>query len=134
LWTFDQAQSAVAYIASIVRSLREHALDIQALRRRIHDLEHRPGRPNRVALIELEESRRQLLRVEGEYGHALEELDDLDIQVLDAVQGMALVPFVQDEQLAWYVFDLFDDQPIRAWRFQTDPEETRRKLTTAQMR
>ena len=52
------------------------------------------------------------------------------MQPLDAVQGMALVPFVHDDQAAWYVFDLFDSQPIRSWCYQSDPEETRRPLTS----
>ena len=133
LWTFDQAQAAVPYIASIVRSLREHALNMQNLRRRLTSLEDLPGRPDRRTLIALEEAKRDLLRGEEEYAEALEELDSLDIQLLDAAAGQALVPFVHDDQLAWYVFDLFDSQPIRSWRFQSDPDETRRKLTAAQM-
>lgn len=84
-------------------------------------------------LIDIEELKRDLLQTEEEHATALEELDSLDIQLLDAVGGQALVPFVHDDQLAWYVFDLFDSQPIRSWRFQSDPDETRRKLTAAQM-
>ena len=69
-----------------------------------------------------------------DYQDALEELAELDVQPLDPGQGTAPVPFVHDDQLAWYVFDLFDSQPIRSWRYQSDPDETRRKLTAAQMR
>ncbi len=54
------------------------------------------------------------------------------MQALDPVHGQALVPFVHEEQLAWYVFDLFDPQPLRFWRFQSDPDETRRPLTQRQ--
>jgi len=133
LWTFEQASAAAGYIASIVRSLREQTLEMQSLRRRITALDNKPGRPDRSTLIALEEAKRQLLRVEDEYATALAELEELDVQPLDLVQGQALVPFVHDDQLAWYIFDLFDSQPIRAWRFQSDPNETRRKLTTAQM-
>ena len=133
LWTFDQAQAAVPYIASIVRSLREHALNMQSLRRRLSALEGLPGRADRRTLIAIEEAKRDLLRGEEEYALAIEELDSLDIQPLDPLTGQALVPFVHDDQLAWYVFDLFDSQPIRSWRYQSDPDETRRKLTTAQM-
>jgi hypothetical protein len=132
LWTFDQAQAAVPYIASIVRSLREHALNIQSLRRRLAVLDAKPGRPDRSILISMEEARRDLVRTEEEHGTALEELTDLDIQPLDISRGLALVPFVHDEQLAWYIFDVFDSEPIRSWRYQTDPDETRRKLTAAQ--
>jgi hypothetical protein len=134
LWAFDQAQAAVPYLTSIVRSLREHALHIQSQRHRLALLEEQPGRPDRQLLIQMEEIKRDLSRAEDEYASALAELEALDIQLLDAVKGHALVPFVHDEQLAWYVFDLHDHQPIRSWRYQSDPDETRRKLTAAQMR
>jgi hypothetical protein len=134
LWTFEQAQAVVPYVASIVRSLREYAIQMQNLRRRLTTMEDQPGRPDRRALIALEETKRDLNHAEQDNAAAREELETLDIQLLDAAKGQALVPFVHDDQLAWYVFDLFDSQPIRAWRFQSDPEETRRKLTAAQMR
>ena len=134
LWNFDQAQAVVPYVSSIVRSLRERSIQMQALRNDVTQIENKPGRPDRKAIIALDSARKDLSRAERDYGEALEELESLDLQLLDATQGQALVPFAHDEQLAWYIFDLFDSQPIRSWRFQSDPEETRRKLTAAQMR
>ena len=133
MWTFDQAKAVLPYLSSIVRSLREHTLDLQAARRRIALLDARPGRPDRQTLIAAEEARQTLIRLEGEFTLALEELAALDIHPLDAGRGQALVPFLHDEQLAWFIFDLFDPELIRSWRYQNDPEETRRKITTAQM-
>jgi hypothetical protein len=133
LWAFDQAQAAVPYITSVVRALREHALSVQSLQRRLQALENRPGRPDRALLIERDELRRDRDRAEDELHQATAELEALDVYLLDALRGQALVPFAHDDQLAWYVFDLFDEQPIRSWRFQSDPEGTRRKLTAAQM-
>ena len=49
---------------------------------------------------------------------------------LQAVPGFV---FVQDDQPAWYVFDLFDSQPIRSWRYRRDPEATRRPLAAPQV-
>ena len=133
LWTFDQAQAVVPYLGSIVRSLREHALNIQTVRRKLASLEEQHGRPDRRTLITIEEHKRDLQRAEEDNSHALAELESLDVQLLDAIRGQVLVPFVHDDQLAWYIFDLFDSQPIRAWRYQSDPDETRRKLTASQM-
>lgn len=133
VWSFDQATSAVPYLTSIVRSLREHVLATQALRRRITRLDNQPGRADRRLLIDLQDARRDLIRVEEEYAASLAELTALDIQPLDLIRGQVLVPFIHDDQLAWYIFDLFDREPICSWRYQTDPEETRRQLTAAQM-
>jgi hypothetical protein len=134
LWSFEDAQAVVPYLSSIIRSLREHYLELLSLRRQLLAIAERPGRPDRKTLIAEQEIRRELARAEQEYQLALDELEALDVQPLDPSQGTALVPFISDEQLAWYVFDLFDSQPIRSWRYQSDPDETRRKLTTAQMR
>jgi hypothetical protein len=134
LWTFEDAQAAVPYFSSVVRSIREHFLEILAKRREVQAFTERTGRADRKALIAEQETRRDLQKAEQDYQDALEEIQELDVQPLDAAQGTALVPFVHDDQLAWYVFDLFDSQPIRSWRYQSDPDETRRKLTAAQMR
>jgi hypothetical protein len=63
-----------------------------------------------------------------------QELGAPGVQPLDAVQGVAPVPFVHDDQSAWYLLDLFDSQPIRSWRYQSDPEPTRRPPTAPSLR
>ena len=97
--------------------------------REVQKLRERHGRPDRKALIEEQEARRDLLKAEQDYWDALRELSELGVQSLDAVQGMALVPSVRDDQSGWYIFDLFDSRPIRWWCYQSDPEQTRRPLT-----
>ena len=133
LWTFEQAQAAVPYFCSVARSLREHYLEILAKHRQVQRFTERHGRPDRKALIQEQEARRDLHKAEQDYQDALEELSELNVHPHDPGQGMALVPFIQDNQSAWYVFDLFDSQPIRFWRYQSDPVEIRRALTAPQI-
>jgi hypothetical protein len=128
-WTFDEAQTAVPYFSSVARSLREFYLEILAKRQELRTFAERPGRHDFKALIEEQEARRDLQKAEQDFQDALDELTELGVQPLDPVKGTALVPFVHDDQPAWYVFDLFDSQPIRSWRYQSDPDETRRALT-----
>jgi hypothetical protein len=132
VWTYAQARAAAPYIASIVRSLREHGLEALSRRRAAGRLADRPGRPDRKALINREEAERLALQAEDRFQDAAEELQALDVFSLDPVHGLALVPFVHNEQLAWYIFDLFDTQPFRFWRFQSDPDDTRRPVTSLQ--
>jgi hypothetical protein len=132
VWTFTQAEAAVPYITSVVRSLREHALAALTARRRVLALEARPGRPDRAALIERQDAQRDCDAAEHAARDAADELAALDVLCLDAVKGHAAIPFVHDEQLAWYVFDLFDVPPLRFWRFQSDPADTRRPITAQQ--
>ena len=47
----------------------------------------------------------------------------------DPIAGLAFIPFVHNEQLAWYVYDLFEPNTIRSWRYHADPLTFRRMLT-----
>jgi len=134
LWTFAQAKAAVPYITSVVRSLREHTLETQHQQAHLEKLTSLSGRPTRDTLIAAEEARKALSRAQDEHDNAAAELGALDIMPLDPVQGTALVPFVHDDQLAWYVFDLHEAQSYKSWRYHSDPEETRRRLTSSQTR
>jgi Uncharacterized conserved protein (DUF2203) len=122
LWTLEEAQAAVPYFSAVTRSLREHYLQMCAKSREVQKLTERQGRPDRKVLIEEQEARQDLLKAEQDCRDALEELSALGVQPLDAVQGTALVPFVHDDQSAWYIFDLFDSQPIHSWCYHSDPE------------
>ena len=132
VWTYPQAQSALPYLSSVVRSLRDHTLEALSQQRTAQRLLDRPGRPDRATLIAHEEALKEARRASEQAEEALEALHALDVYSLDPVQGQALVPFVQEEQLAWYVFDLHDAEPLRFWRYQTDPADTRRPVTPAQ--
>ena len=132
LWTQDQARSAAPYLASVLRSVREHSLEIRSAERILARMTNRPGRPDRTALIAQEETRRGLEVQRRQLSDAAHELEAIGCIPLDAVQGLVLLPFNHEDRLAWYVFDLFDPNPLRWWRFSEDPEDYRRPLTPAQ--
>jgi hypothetical protein len=132
VWTYEQAQAAAPYIASVVRSIREHALEALSHQRTAQRIADRPGRPGRAAIIAQKEAEEQARRADEQFQDAVNELENLDVFCLDPIQGQALVPFVLDEQLAWYIFDMHDAVPFRFWRFQSDPEDTRRPITPKQ--
>jgi hypothetical protein len=132
IWTYTQAQAAAPYITSVVRSLREHALEALAHHRRAQQLADRPGRPNRTMILEHKEAEEQARLADERFEEAVSELQALDIYCLDPIRGQALVPFLHNNELAWYIFDLFDARPFSFWRFQSDPEETRRPVTSMQ--
>jgi hypothetical protein len=132
VWSHDQARAALPYIASVLRSLREHKLEAQTHQLTASRLADRPGRADRETLIAHEEALKAAQKAEGKFQEALDELQTLDVYCLDPIGGQALVPFVHDDQLAWYVYDLFDAEPLRFWRFHSDPLEMRRPLDDMQ--
>ncbi len=128
VWTLEQARSALPYLSSVVRSLREHWLEAVTQHRNAKRLAQRPGRPDRHSLIAHAESVKAAEQADERFREALAELEGLDVFVLDPVAGQALVPFVHDENLAWYVYDAYDSEPLQFWRYHSDPLETRRPL------
>jgi hypothetical protein len=130
VWTHAEAQKALPYISSIMCSAREHQLQARAARLHARRLRERPGRPDRDTLLALEGALREAERAEGQLHDALRELWRLNVYCLDPIQGTALIPFAHaEQQLAWYVFELFEKDQLRSWRFHGDPLETRRPLS-----
>jgi hypothetical protein len=127
-WTQEQARAALPYLASVMQSVREHRLEANAQHSQATNLAALPGRPDRDTLIRLEEAGKAAALAEQRFQDALQELQALDVYCIDPVGGTALIPFVHDKQLAWFVYDLFGEDPLRAWRFHADPLEARRPL------
>jgi hypothetical protein len=128
VWDYVQAVGAVPYFASIMRSLREARLESRRLHLAARRLTEQPGRPSRAAIIAREEALAEAHRTDLRVEDALAELEALDVYCTDPVNGTALIPFVHDDQLAWYVYDLFEPDPLRFWRYHTDPLPTRRPI------
>jgi hypothetical protein len=132
VWSLNQARGAIPYLSSVLRSMREHVLQALAASHKARRLAGKPGRTTRQDLIAQHEAEREARQADARFQECAGELEELDVFTLDPVRGQALIPFVQDEQLAWYIFDLFDNKPFRFWRFQSDPEDTRRPITPTQ--
>lgn len=133
VWELDQARRAVPYIAAIMRSLREHRLEALGLDQQVQHLKDKPGRPDRTAIVEQTELAKQAQAAHDRFDQAMDELNSLDVFCIDPIQGEAVIPFLHDRKLAWYVFDLFDEgDPLRFWRAHDDPLEARRPIADVQ--
>src|SRR5262245_9784430 len=126
LWTHARALGALPYITSVMRSLREHRVEVLRQRLLARRLADRPGRPDRSALLAHQHALAEAQRAEARYEEALKELRALEITCLDAVRGQALIPFLHKKKLAWFLFDLFDAEPLRHWRYQDEPVDVHR--------
>jgi hypothetical protein len=128
LWTYARALKALPYLRAIVRSVRERWLDLRRLELEVRRRDARPGRPDRTALILRAEGARDAELAEDRLNEALRELEALDVRCLDPAGGVALLPFLQGEDLAWLVFELFAPTGLTGWRYHADPMATRRPL------
>jgi len=132
LWTHTRALASLPYVAGIVRSLREHWLEVRQHRRQAHQLAKQPGRPDRKALLAHQECLDAAHRAEIRHDDALKELRSLGITSLDPIRGQVLFPFLHRKKLAWFLFDLFDETPLRFWRYQDEPVDVRRPINASE--
>lgn len=128
LWTWSELKKAVPYLRSVAGSLREHWLDVLHSQRKLDQAAARPGPVKRQHLIESESLSDDRRRAQSKFDDALEELNRLDVFLVDAVTGTALIPFRKEDDLAWYVFDLFSRAGVAGWRYHSDPMEECRPL------
>ena len=127
LWSLQEAGKAVPYLHSVIGSIRENWLDVQSLKRDANLVEKRvPAGTKR--LIALARAKSDVDSAETRFAEAIEELSRIDVFLLDPVRGLAFVPFRQGEELAWYLFDQFEDKGLIGWRLHSDTLETCRPL------
>jgi hypothetical protein len=132
VWTYDQAMGVLPYVASIMTSLREHQLEVIRHQLKAGRLDRKEGRLTRSEIIAHQETTNAAGQAEERLHAALEELHTLDVYCLDPVQGTALIPFALGDELAWFVFDVFEPTTLRHWRYHRDPVETRRAISGEQ--
>src|SRR5262249_4508231 len=120
LWNYAAALKAVPYLRAVVHSLREHWLEMQRARRQIERLDARPSCRDRETLIQRAQAGRDVEQAHSEFAETLAELKVLDVHCLDPARGLALIPFRQGHDLAWFVFDLFAPMGVEAWQLDTD--------------
>jgi len=99
VWTYAQARAVLPYVASIMRSLREHRLDFLRHRLSAQRLAGKPGRPRRDTLLAQEEAAREEGRADAEYQKTLAKLKSLGIRCLDSVASLAIFTVYQDGYL-----------------------------------
>ena len=128
MWAYPDALKAVPYIRSLAQSLRDGWLDLRQAQEIVQRTKARVGRPNRDTLILLDESQRDIERAEAGLEEIVGEMMALSAYCVDPGAGLAVIPFLRGQELAWFVFDLFDPQGIVAWRLYSDPLEMRRPL------
>jgi len=127
LWTYPQANKALPYLHSITGSLREHWLEAQDKRLHVNRLHDALGRLDRGKILAEELAQEEKSQAEDRFAEDLQELMGLDVYLLDPVRGLAFIPFQKDSDLAWFVYDHFDDD-LKTWRFHQDPLDMRRPI------
>ena len=129
LWDRSEVTRAAPYLRSVIGSLREHWLEVFRAQRQMDLLAKHKAPARRQQILDKETRADERQRAEVQFEEALEELTRVDVLLLDPVRGLALIPFRQADDLAWYIFDHFAPHGVIGWRFHGDPIEECRPLT-----
>jgi hypothetical protein len=132
LWTLNEVQKAIPYLRSVIGSLREHWLGTMNTQRTLELAAKHPDSHQRTHVFAREDMQDERQRMQHKFDDALDELNGIDVFLLDAVKGLALIPFRKDDDLAWFVFDQFVSRGLIGWRYHKDPIEECRPLTLLQ--
>jgi len=110
----------------VLSSVREDWLMMQRHRLTIDRLAQRKA--DRKTLIHLDDTQKDSHRASEDFRSSLRELRKIDVFLLDPVQGLAFIPFQRNEELAWMIYDRFDERGLIGWRWHKDTMETCRPL------
>jgi hypothetical protein len=126
LWNYPEAIRAVPYLRSVLDALRNYYLD--SLRHRLTVKRLSDRKAERSTLIALEDARKDLDRSQDAFKDSHRELRKIDVFLLDPLEGIALIPCQKNEELAWMVFEQFDENGLVGWRWHKDDFDLRRPL------
>ncbi len=131
-WTVEEARAVSPYLKSVLTSLRDTRLEWHSRNLEADRLAAEPGRPGRSRLLKMAEARRAAAAAATAYEEARQDLLVLDIVWFDPLAGQALLPFLQDNRLAAFVFDLHRHPQLEGWRYHDDALDVRRPLPEAE--
>jgi hypothetical protein len=128
VWSYDQTIKALPYLLEVIRSLRENYLAMQFANHRLNKIGQRLGRPDRSAFIAKQEAQLDSETSSSKYNQDVAELESMGMFVASPLNGVVAIPFIEEEQLAWFILELYHEDHVVGWRYQTDPLDTRRAI------
>ena len=128
VWSYDQTIKALPYLLEVIRSLRENYLAMQFANHRLTKIGQRLGRPDRSAFIAKQEAQLDSETSSSKYNQDVAELESMVMFVASPANGVVAIPFIEEEQLAWFILELYYEDHVVGWRYQSDPLDTRRAI------
>jgi len=128
VWSYDQTIKALPYLLEVIRSLRENYLAMQFANHRLGKIGQRLGRPDRSAFIAKQEAQMDSETASSKYNQDVAELESMGMFVASPGNGVVAIPFIEEEQLAWFILELYHEDHVVGWRYQSDPLDTRRAI------
>ncbi|NBR05552.1 MAG: hypothetical protein EBT92_07265 [Planctomycetes bacterium] len=128
VWSYDQIVKALPYLLEVLRSLRENYLAMRFANHHSAKISQRKGRPDRSAYIAKQEAQMDSEAASLKYNQDVAEFESMGMFVVSPENGIVAIPFIEEEQLAWFILELYHEDYVVGWRFQSDPLETRRAI------
>lgn len=128
IWSYGQTIKALPYLIEVLRSLRENYLAMRFAKHRSLKISQSKGRPDRSAFIAKQEAQVDSETASLKYQQDVAELESMGMFVVSPENAIVAIPFIEEEQLAWFILELYHENHVVGWRYQSDPLDTRRSI------
>jgi len=128
VWSYNQTVKALPYLLEVLRSLRENYLVMRFAKYRSMKIDRSTKRPDRSVFIAKQDAQMECDVTSSKYAQDVAEFESMGIFVVSPENAIIGIPFIEEDQLAWFILSLFEKDYLVGWRFQSDPQDTRRTI------
>lgn len=130
-WTPQRANAAMGLLTRLIDDLRDAAIEQKSARQGLTRLDKSMGRPSRQQILRVQTLQDDLTQAQQHAASVLTEAKNLGIEVVDPLQGIAILPCLTSQGMGMLVLDRFAGEPLVGWRLLDDPPNVVRKIPTS---
>lgn len=128
VWSYGQTIKALPYLLEVLRSLRENYLEMRFANHRLMKIDKSAKKPDRSVFIAKQDAQMECDVTSSKVAQDVAELESMGMVVVSPENAIIGIPFIEEDQLAWFIFSLFEKDYLVGWRFTSDPQDTRRTI------
>ncbi|MFM7540277.1 MAG: hypothetical protein ACKO9Z_11520 [Planctomycetota bacterium] len=129
-WTPQRAHAAMGLLTRVIDDLRDAAIEAKSAHQGLHRLDHAKGRQTRRHFLRAQSLHDDLVHAREHEAQVLTEAKTLGVEVVDPVQGIAVLPCLTNQGMGMLVLDRFAEEPLIGWRLVDDPPDVVRRIPT----
>jgi hypothetical protein len=129
-WTPQRAHAAMGLLTRLIDDIRDAAIEQKSARQGLTRLDKSQGRPSRQQILRVQTLQEDLNLAQNHAASVLTEAQSLGIEVVDPLQGIAILPCLTSQGMGMLVVDRFAGEPLVGWRLIDDPPNVVRKIPT----
>ena len=129
-WTPQRAHAAMGLLTRVIDDLRDATIEQKSARQGLTRLDHGTGQHGRLEFLRAQSLSDDLRHAKEHEAQVLTEAKSLGVEVVDPMQGIAVLPCLTNQGMGLLVLDRFAEEPLVGWRLVDDPPNVVRRIPT----